>query len=221
MNKLEIRCIENIKEVLLWDSDLKSNPALSIPGNAVKMIDSKIGKASSENDNEFVMDRFYLGFNMDDIRDGNVLMKTINTLFDENKVFSVFKIKIVYVNGSEDTYVFDDIVAKDWKKCTKISIDEFESCSDIDGIVHIDINSKWAKEDKEEDNNDFIGNLVEFISREHCCNDCFLKKVSELLEQNATCNEELRKRILRVLNDYKKSDKEKVIAIYSFVSEYM
>ena len=49
----------------------------------------------------------------------------------------------------------------------------------------------------------------------------FKKKVNELLEQNATCNEELRKRILRVLNDYKKSDKEKVIAIYSFVSEYM
>ena len=48
-----------------------------------------------------------------------------------------------------------------------------------------------------------------------------LKKVNELLEQNATCNEELRKRILRVLNDYKRSDKEKVIAIYSFVSEYM
>ena len=67
MNKLEIRSIDNIKEVLMWDSDLKSNPALSIPGNAVKMIDSKIGKASSENDNEFVMDRFCLDFKMDDI----------------------------------------------------------------------------------------------------------------------------------------------------------
>lgn len=66
MNKLEIRSIDNIKEVLMWDSDLKSNPALSIPGNAVKMIDSKIGKASSENDNEFVMDRFCLDFKMDD-----------------------------------------------------------------------------------------------------------------------------------------------------------
>ena len=47
MNKLEIRSIDNIKEVLMWDSDLKSNPALSIPGNAVKMLDSKIGKASN------------------------------------------------------------------------------------------------------------------------------------------------------------------------------
>lgn len=148
MNKLEIRSIDNIKEVLMWDSDLKSNPALSIPGNAVKMIDSKIGKASSENDNEFVMDRFCLDFKMDDIRDRNVFMKTINTLFDENKVFSVFKIEIVYLNVSKETYVFDDIVAKDWKKCTKISINEFESYSDIDGMVHIDINSKWAKEDK-------------------------------------------------------------------------
>lgn len=151
MKKTEIRCIEDIKEVLMWDNDFKSNPTLSIPGNTVKMIDSQIGRANSENGNEFVMDRFYLSFKIDDIMDKDVFTKTINTLFDFDKPFSVFKIEIVYLNGQKENYSFDnDIVTKAWKKCTEISINEYRDYSDIDGIVHIEINSDWAKDDKDE-----------------------------------------------------------------------
>lgn len=67
---------------------------------------------------------------------------------------------------------------------------------------------------------DLVSSFVEYLNQGLCCNDCFLNKVSELLEQNVPCNENLRQRILRTLNDSKKCKREKVITIYSFITEY-
>ena len=66
-----------------------------------------------------------------------------------------------------------------------------------------------------------IDELLRFVVNEGCCNDCFLNKTVELLQDDdITCDDGLRETFINILSKVNTSNDEKANVIMGFLLEY-